>query len=183
MKAKNKAEDIRRYTFQPTDALLIDANVWLSIYGPSAPTDWKAQVYSRALNGMLAASSQIYIDVLVLSEFINRWARLEHGLCYSDPASRPPFKQFRQSPGFRPVAQAIAVAARRILQVCTRLESGFSTLDISALINEYEEGESDFNDQVLAELCRRNGLKLVTHDGDFKDRGLTLVTANRYLLA
>lgn len=178
MKAKNRAEDVRRYMFRPTDALLVDANVWLYVYGPSAPGDWRARTYSEALGKMLAAKSRICIDVLVLSEFINRYARLEYEL----HGAYPTFKDFRQSPDFKPAAQAIAVAARRILQLCARLESGFSTLDITALINEYEQGEADFNDQVLADLCRRNGLKLVTHDGDFEDCGLTLVTANRYLL-
>ncbi len=180
--AENRAEDIRYYAFAPADALLVDANVWFYIYGPSKPDDWRASVYSKALADMLAARSQIYIDVLVLSEFINRYARLEHALLYPDPASRPEFKQFRQSADFKPVALAIAVAARHICQICARLESGFSSLDIAALVDEYAKGETDFNDQVLADLCRRSGLKLVTHDGDFKHCGLTLVTANRRLL-
>jgi len=179
MKAKNRTEDIRHYTFRPTDVLLVNANVWLYIYGPSAPGDWRARTYSGALGKMLTAKSRICIDVLVLSEFINRYARLGYEL-YA--AAYPTFKNFRQSPDFKPVAQTIAVTAQRILQTCARLESGFAALDVAALMSEYEQGEADFNDLVLADLCRRNGLTLVTHDGDFKDCGLTLVTASRYLL-
>jgi len=116
--------------------------------------------------------------VLVLSEFINSYTRTKKGLSRS-PLS---FKQFRQSPDFKPIAQAIAGDARRILQICNRTESGFSTLDAAALIGAYEGGAADFNDLVLVDLCQRNGWKLVTHDGDFKEYGLPLVTANSYLL-
>ena len=63
------------------------------------------------------------------------------------------------------------------------MESGFEKVDIGALLAEYEAGDTDFNDQILVELCRVKGLTLVTHDVDFKDRGLTLLTANQRLLA
>jgi len=55
-------------------------------------------------------------------------------------------------------------------------------LNIVALVDEYEKGNSDFNDQVLAELCKSKGLTLVTDDSDFADTGLTIVTANQRLL-
>jgi len=43
-------------------------------------------------------------------------------------------------------------------------------------------GNSDFNDLVLVELCRSKGFMLVTDDGDFKGKGITVLTANRRLL-
>jgi predicted nucleic acid-binding protein len=54
---------------------------------------------------------------------------------------------------------------------------------VDALIDEYAAGNSDFNDQVLTTLCKRSGLKLVTDDGDFKGRGIPIITANQKLLA
>ena len=87
------------------------------------------------------------------------------------------------SAAFKPIAQDVAADVRRVLQHCERVESGFDTLDIVALVEEYEKGDSDFNDQVLAELCRRKELIIVTDDGDFADAGLMIVTVNRRLLA
>jgi predicted nucleic acid-binding protein len=55
-------------------------------------------------------------------------------------------------------------------------------IDIFALLNEFEQGDSDFNDQVITTLCQSRGLSLVTHDADFRDRGLTVITANNRLL-
>ncbi len=51
------------------------------------------------------------------------------------------------------------------------------------VIAEYAVGDSDFNDQIIATLCKRKGLKLVTDDGDFGGHGIPVVTANRKLLA
>ena len=69
-----------------------------------------------------------------------------------------------------------------MLQHCTRIATGFETLAIETLLNEYALGDSDFNDQVLTDLCIRTGLMLITDDADFKDRGIPVITANKRLL-
>jgi predicted nucleic acid-binding protein len=179
---KNDASEISTYLFRPEDELLLDTNIWFSIYGPAKPGDWRTRVYSKALSKMLAASSRICLDVLILSEYINRYAHLKHNILKVRPGIDPDFKRFRKSPDFKPVASDIAGDVRQILKHCERIESDLPAIDIDALIGEYGKGDSDFNDQVLAELCKRRNLKLVTHDGDFKDRGLTILTANKALL-
>ena len=174
-------EDITTYDFEPSEELLLDANIWLFVYGPQKPKDCKVDVYSEALARILAAQTRIYIDVLVLSEFINAYARIKWRLLCGSP--RPgAFKQFRRSSDFKFVARDIASDAKRVLQHCTRVESGFESLDIDALVDEYAEGDSDFNDQILTILCGRKGLKMVTDDADFKGRGIPIITANKRLL-
>jgi len=176
------SKDIRSYVFKPADELLLDTNVWFFIYGPQKPGDRRVAIYSRALKNMLEAKSRIYIDVLIVSEFVNAYARQKyHYVCSSD-LPRPSFKQFRKRAAFKPIAQGIAAAVKRILQHCNRIASGFDMLDIATLVDEYEKGNSDFNDQVLTELCKSKGLTLVTDDADFANAGLTVVTANRRLL-
>lgn len=174
----HRAEDISRRDFKDSDALLLDANVWLFVYGPQKPGDRRAAVYSQALARIFAAKSRIYIDVLIVSEFINTYARLNCKLI--SPTTN--FKQFRKSAAFKPVAQDIAADLKRVLQNCTRIEDGFDALTIDPLIEEYAAGNSDFNDQVLTILCQREGLTLVTDDGDFKGRGIPVITANNRLL-
>lgn len=46
----------------------------------------------------------------------------------------------------------------------------------------YEDGGADFNDQVIRELCRSQGLKLITDDGDFNSQGIAVLIANQRLL-
>ena len=65
-----------------------------------------------------------------------------------------------------------------MLGFCSRVESGFEVLPIDDLLHDYGVGKSDFNDQVIAELCKRERLTLITNDRDFKYRGVSILTAN-----
>ena len=185
---KNKAVHVTKYHFRPEDKLFFDANIWLFIYGPQIQKNiGKMKVYSSAFRRILEAQSRIYIDVLIISEFINTYARQKWEILKRlgdiSAASMENFKNFRDSPEFKPLAQEIADNTRRILKHCSRIESGFEALELNSLINEYATGGRDFNDQVFRELCREKGLKLVTNDGDFRGQGIPILTANNRLLS
>ena len=171
--------DINSYNFEKTDALFIDANIWLYIYGPQVQGDNKSRNYSNVLREILRTECSIFIDVLILSEFINRYSRLKFNL----EGRSPDFKSYRQSSAFKPVAKDIADAVRRILKHCECLESGLTSIDIDTLLTDYESKCPDFNDQILAELCKSRSLKFVTHDGDFRGYDITVLTANRRMLS
>jgi predicted nucleic acid-binding protein len=178
-----KAHRISTYRFRDTDHLLFDTNIWLFLYSSQySPTDSRVRLYSAALKSILAAQSRILIDALVLSEFMNRMARFAYNTL--PPRTRPgDFKAYRKSPLFKPMAKGIADACRRILGQATRIDSGFPLLRIETVLGDYEVGKADFNDQVLAELCKGKGLTLVTDDSDFKGLGLTILTENVRLLS
>lgn len=175
----NNAFSVASYKFTPEDELLLDTNIWLFVYGPQKPGNPKVATYSQALARILAANSRIYIDVLIVSEFINVYARLRWNVMGKPHGD---FKQFRKSQDFKPIAQDVAADVRRVLNHCDRVENGFETLDVDSLITDYAGGDSDFNDQVIAALCQRRGLKLVTDDGDFCGQSIPVVTANQRLL-
>lgn len=172
---------IDSYDFAESDVLFVDTNIWFYIYAPQVPDDWKTRVYSKALAKMLTAKCRIFIDALVLSEFINRYARLTYQLS-TGVGSTINFKEYRRSPDFKPVAKEIVSSVRRMLKHCQRTESGFSSGNIDQVLSEFGEGDSDFNDQLMIELCKNNGFKLITHDHDFKECGLTVLTANNKML-
>jgi predicted nucleic acid-binding protein len=172
---------IDSYTFTKDDTLLFDTNIWMYIYGPQIPRDPLASVYSDALKRILQSQSKIFMDVLILSEFINAYSRYEFNCAYP-PGSKTDFKAYRKTPAYQAVAKAIADEARRILKYCIRTESFFEDVDIDNLLNDFENNCPDFNDQIFAELCKAKNLKLITHDRDFADSGLTILTANPRLL-
>ncbi len=179
----SNAQNINGYRFSATDRLFFDANIWLLIYGPQGSSnDRRSQTYSGALAGALHAKSQILIDVLVISEFINRIARIEYDIQLPDKSNRPDFKPFRNSPAFVPIAQSIAHTMRQILKYTVRIESGFSGVDIQALLTEFETGGSDYNDQMLVSICKTQNLMFVTHDADFKNQAIDILTANSRIL-
>lgn len=172
---------IQNYNFSESDDIFIDTNIWIYIYGPQTnPDDWRARIYSRALGNILKAGSRILIDVLVLSEFINTYARIIHRPIKK--ARGTEFKEWRKSPEFKETAENIADASRRIIKRCSRIESGFESTDINTVLNDYQAKQPDFNDQVFTELCKARGMKLITHDTDFKDSDLAILTGNNKLL-
>jgi len=175
----NNALAVASYNFKSEDELFLDANIWMFVYGPQKPGDTRVAAYSHALARILAAQSRIYIDVLIVSEFINAYARLKWNVMGKPHAD---FKRFRKSAEFKPVAQDVAADVKRVMKHCSRIESSFEALDIDGLINQFGAGDSDFNDQVITELCKRKGLTLVTDDGDFDGQGIPVVTANKRLL-
>jgi predicted nucleic acid-binding protein len=173
---------IRSYSFSSSDRLLLDANIWFFVYGPQDPKDYRVPIYSLALKNMLAAQSRLYVDVLVLSEFINRYARMEYEMAIKRGFTGN-FKRYRKSADYKPISQAIAASAHRILAQSQRLGSGFETVNIDALLSDFGTNCKDFNDLIIAELGRAQGITLVTDDADFKGVGIPILTANAKLLS
>ena len=174
-----KTSDVRYYNFTPQDKLFLDANIWLYLHGPPKPRSYWRSIYGSVFNRMLRAKSRIYIDVLVVSEFINAYARLK----WRDTSSYPnTFKTFRSSSYFKPVAEDIADDVELVLSYCSKIESSFIALPMNALLNNYATGDYDFNDQVITEICKNNGLTLITNDSDFKTQQIPILTANQSLL-
>ncbi|MHB1004074.1 MAG: PIN domain-containing protein [Chloroflexota bacterium] len=168
-----------RYTFGRQDRLLFDANVWLLLEGPQDPgrRDQRVGVYSGALARILMAESKLFLDALVLCEFVNVYARY---YCEMDTGQRGRdyFKTYRDTEAFRPRAEEIAAAVRRIAKRCTPVDCPFGTIDLAELANEYSAQRPDVNDQIIAMVCRANDLKLVTDDADFADLDVRVLSAN-----
>ena len=80
------------------------------------------------------------------------------------------------------MAQNIAARVKQIMKHCARIESGFTMLPMNDLLDDYISGDSDFNDQVITEICKNNGFTLITNDGDFKTQEIPILTANQSLL-
>ena len=174
-----KASDVRYYNFTPQDKLFLDANIWLYLYGPPKRRSYWRSIYASVFNRILRAKSRIHIDVLVVSEFINAYARLEWQFVARHFNS---FKNFRSSSYFKPVAEDIAADIELVLSYCSKIESSFIALPMNALLADYVTGNLDFNDQVITEVCKSNRFTLITNDGDFKTQEIPILTANSRLL-
>ena len=179
--AANVVQEVQAHHFSDKDRLFLDANVWLLLYGPVASYRQKeAAAYSRALRDALMVGSAVHVDVLVMSEFVNRYARMEQRR--SSRFQRADFKAYRSDPEFVPVARAICKEARRIAGHVKCCASSFADSDVQATLAAFESGQSDFNDLVIAQTCAQNGLVLITDDADFAGAGIQILTANLRLL-
>jgi predicted nucleic acid-binding protein len=181
---RNKAVDASIYSFNDGEYILLDANIWLSLYSPpSSSTRRRAAQYSSVFQRLIAAKAKPVVDAVILSEFINRYSRIEFDAAKRSVAGTPQdFKQYRRTPAGLSAMQAAVAEARRILAISSPHDTPFSRITISDVLAETAAGTLDFNDGVLVESCRLNGWKLLTDDGDMQLGGVEVLTANRTLL-
>ncbi len=138
--------------------------------------------YTQQLRRIRGLKVPIFIDVLVLSEFINAYSSQFYNRL-PEAAKPADFKNFRNSADFQPIARKIAKFSRKILAKTQRTNIAFESVEMGGIIDAYVAANADFNDLILAELCQANNFKLVTHDGDFQGDDLTILTVNSKLLS
>lgn len=187
----NKPKTIGSFQFSRQNRFLLDTNIWMYLYGPNPPNDPYVQRYSDALKRILDAGCRIYINLLIVSEFINAYSRaqwriqLKQWQGMQDPRFQQfeDFKKFRNSPYFEAIASVISIEVRALLNTCECIEHEYSKHEIHSVLNDFATGKFDFNDQLLSEFCRKKELIFVTHDSDFKNVDIPVLTANKKLLA
>lgn len=180
----NKASNALSHAYTPSDRIVFDANIFVSLFsGLEPPYSVIVRNYSAALKLINASRATVLLDVLVLSEFVNVCAQKEYNLAHPPAPGRTPFKVFRQSPAFVPVAQAVSRSAQQIASLATAVDHAFSRWPINDLLNDYATGQHDINDQCLVQLCQQEGAFLLTNDKDFVSGGINVLTTNPKLLA
>ncbi len=178
---KNKAFDLSTYSFSSKEQILVDANIWLYLFpAPGNPRQRFAQQYSTAFANLVSAQAQPVLDPMVLSEYLNSYIRIEwEGSCKN---TYQKFKDFRYSSDFSAVASATEIFAKKILSFCQVHSIPASELDLSLALAGFSSGNVDFNDAILVDICKKRNLKLMTHDGDFRDGGIEILTINKKLI-
>ncbi|OQX28998.1 MAG: twitching motility protein PilT [Spirochaeta sp. LUC14_002_19_P3] len=179
---KNKAYDLSSYSFSSNEQVLVDTNVWLYLF--PAPTgslnSGFANQYATAFSKLVSAQAQPVLDPMVLSEYLNRYIRIEWEGNYK--TTYPKFKDFRTSEDFKTVASAAKTFAQKILSFCQLHSIPANELDLNQALAHFSAGGVDFNDALLVDICKKKNLKLMTNDGDFQDGGIKVLTTNPGLL-
>lgn len=180
-KMKNKAYDLNGYSFTSGERVLFDANIWLYLFPPPGnPSQHYATRYSKSVQDLLTAKAVPVITPIVLSEYLNRYCRIEWEGYYI--TSYPKFKGFRQSPDFLQIAQPAKKFAAKILSLSSVCQVDATTTCLEQALDDFSSGGIDFNDALLVDLCKKQNLKLLTNDGDFLKGGIEVLTSNPSLL-
>ena len=179
MRSMSEIISIDDYEFKSGEALFFDTNIWFVMYGPQTYNKPAYQnKYSSAYRRILEAKCEIFINILVVSEFINTYARIAYRQHQKKFKS---FKEFRNSKYFAHVASDISNAVRKILDQSTPVGLNFDSMDLAKIVQEFKFGKLDFNDQVICEMCIHSNFKLITDDSDFMNCGAPIITANKKL--
>ncbi len=173
-----KIHSIENYDFPEEKNYFFDTNIWLYIYGPIGWPDEKSDIYSRALKRIRDSRGTIYINCLIISEFINAFSRIE----FKQQSDITRYKDFRNSLAYRGIAQEIASNIRKILRNTLTCDPEMQVIDLPAVMDLFEQGKYDFNDLLFAQICNAKNMVFVTHDRDFSDLGVEILTANERLM-
>lgn len=178
---KNKAYDLSSYSFGPGEQVLVDTNIWLYLFpAPGNPPHRFANQYSTAFSNLVSAQAQPVLDPMVLSEYLNRYIRIEWEGNYK--STYPKFKDFRNSLDFTAVVSSAEIFAKRIVSFCKIHSIPANELDLNHALADFSSGKMDFNDALLVDICKKRSLKLMTNDADFHDGGIDVLTTNPRLL-
>lgn len=178
---KNKAYKARSYNFQEGEPILIDANVWLFLHPPpgDSGSGWSKD-YTDAYARLLAAKARVLTDALVLSEYLNRYFRIEFEAGWREEFRS--FKAFRKSDRFTQVASDAIAEVREITKKAELCDTCLKSLCFDDVLAGAESGSLDFNDAVLVDSCRHHGWKLLTNDEDCSTGGIEVITSLPALL-
>lgn len=172
-------------SLKPDSKVCFDANVLIYLFAPtSRPAGQLESKYSNLLSKIRKSSADIVIDPTVISEYVNTCLRIEYrAKLKTERLEDAGLKRFRLDHGgwYDGIAKEVSDHLREILALPNLglVDTSVGALDMPLLIDEFETDRRDWNDQIIAELCRKNGYLLVTHDGDFKqEQDLTILTYN-----
>lgn len=166
--------DAASYPFTSSDKIFFDTNIWLMLNPPAvSPNNRDVEKYSKTARNIKKASASVYLNSTVISEYINRFARIriEHVKRDLNIQDELTFKDFREGyPAmFRRIASETANNVRGILRFPNiEISDCRFTLDLlQEHVDWFAGGETDWCDQIIAEECRDNGYSLLTNDKDF----------------
>lgn len=175
-----KIFNISDYKFSSEDKLLFDTNIWFYLIGPRDNPDKQAQIYFKALDDILQNKSNIFIDVIIISELINRYAKYLAKQRYKIEAAQ--YERFRESKKFNAITMEVGEALNGIMNISQLVSSCFEKSEVNLMLSNYSRLGKGFNDQILEQTCVANNLTLVTNDIDFKKAKCRILTANHNLL-
>lgn len=177
--------NIRTHAFAKTDRVFFDTNIWLRINNPFAPERGeKVRVYSNAYREIINLDLKIHIDIVVLSEYINRLSRMRFDIWKGEnpDLGEMEFKEYRGTDDFTEAAETIKLSVNEILMDCKPINTNFSSFNLTRLMDDFGNGKKDFNDLLIVEDCTKNNLVLVTDDIDFHGMPISILTYNQKLL-
>lgn len=185
---QNNLFKVADYQIKASDIFFFDNNIWMYLFCPLGKFQAKKQtVYSKFLSYALSRKSHIYVNSLVLSEFANRYLKLDFDLYNEEQKKKQfpePFKNFKSdymgSLRYQNTVKEIKGHLKIIIGMCQKCSDEFNAIEIDQVFNLFVN--IGFNDSYYIHLSKLKNWLIVSDDSDFtKDKvptvGLTILTA------
>lgn len=153
--------------------VFFDANVIIYIFWPTGSRSYEDD-YSMIFSNLLKQENKLLLNFNVVSEVINRISRIEYRKVGKNFSK---FKSFRNSQeGKRVIDDIYLLFKDNILPYFEIVGRSFSQSDVEEFLI-YRK--LDFNDLAIEKICFEHNLILLTHDGDFVDSNIDILTNNQ----
>lgn len=156
------------YSIKTDDHFFFDNNIWMYIFCPIANVQKaKQKVYSKFFEYVISRKNHIYVNTLVLSEFSNRYLKLDYNLC-NDSANPKIFNSYKRdyvgSDQFKATVSEVKASLNGILKVCQRCSDEFNHINVNSVFNLFEK--IGFNDSYYIHLSELKDWIIVSDDSD-----------------
>jgi hypothetical protein len=180
----NNIIPVQQYRINSSDIFFFDNNIWMYILCPLGNYNFKRQkAYSQFLSYILSHKLHIFTNSLVLSEFSNRYLKLDFDIHRSKPENVGSFKNFKKD--YMGSSQCIATITeikqhlKNILSMCQRCSDEFNSLNLDTVFNLFTS--IGFNDSYYINQAVAKKWIIVTDDSDLvkpniPDKNLTILT-------
>src|ERR1035437_1997055 len=119
-----------------------------------------------------------------LSEFANKILRHEFNIFKEKLGLKATqYKIFRKTENCKETPSLVANCIRKVAKFTKICDLNRDDNDLLyELADDFASENYHFSDMVFTKICNENKLTFVTHDEDFKNSGIKVITANKSLL-
>lgn len=161
------------------DRYLFDTNVWIYLQGPYVNIDDSATIsYGNLLKAILDDGGTVVANPIIISEFVKVFVSIQYNALLAEGGASKKPKEFRQTNEYKEIAESLPDVIFHFLNPCAVLDLQFPKSTYDDVAKDLVEATMEYNDGLLVEACKREGLTLVTHDYDFSSAEVPLLSAN-----
>ncbi|MDO9580527.1 MAG: PIN domain-containing protein [Bacteroidales bacterium] len=163
-----KVIDITKYSPKSLDLFFFDNSVWMYLFCPlGSYNSNKQKNYSVFLQSIKTSKSTIFISSLVLSEFANRYLRMDFDRWKGEINNRTANfkKNYIGTQRYNDTIEEIKRNINQIMMFCDKSSDNFNAIELNSIFQHLSE--IDFNDSYYIELAKLGNWKIVTDDKDF----------------
>ena len=157
--------------------VFFDANVLYFLFGdvPPEQENW----YSSLFKKLLDQRNPLFIDIIVISEFINVWLSEKWKIAKKENGYKEARKVFRDTADGQRAIENSCLEVKTMLDQFQLTNTNWNKQNI---IDMLTVDNSDFNDKLIAKICQDNNLVLLTNDADFATAPIDILTTYYKLL-
>jgi predicted nucleic acid-binding protein len=163
-----KIVDITKYSPKSSDIFFFDNNIWMYLFCPLANYNkYRQKHYSSFLQSVNTSKSTIFINSLILSEFTNRYLRMDFEQWkVAQKKYDADFKtDYVGTVRYKDTVSEIKWNINKIMKLCEKASDNFNAINLDLIFNHFSN--IDFNDSYYLELAKFSKWKIVTDDKDF----------------